>query len=95
MLDFLPLIIHSAREMAVSPLVPQSPSVTASSSAASLKVKEISTQNKLNGPGASHPSAPLRDSGRELAQQLNDEVRHKYIKGTFFCFLRRFLSMKG
>lgn len=68
----------------MSPLVPRSPSVTTSSSAAPLKVKEIPVQSSLNGPGTSRSPAPLRDSGRELAQQLNDEVRHKYIKGILF-----------
>lgn len=67
--------------MAVSPLVPRSPSATTSSSTVPQKLKEVATQNILTAQGPSHPPVPSQKPGYELAQQLNEDVRHKYIKG--------------
>lgn len=68
--------------MAVSPLVPESPSVTTSSSTAPVKSKQIAAVNTRHGQQTSRLPASFQDPDRELAEQLNDDVRNKYVKGT-------------
>lgn len=62
--------------MAVSPLIPPSPS-------ASNSLKNVAT--KASAPTAAPLRGPTQDAAdREITEQMNDEVRHKYIKG-FYC----------
>ncbi|KAI9924161.1 hypothetical protein ASPWEDRAFT_38430 [Aspergillus wentii DTO 134E9] len=64
--------------MAVSPLVTGSPSVT--SSTAAVKLRGAASQSPRNRPeNVSSPFAS-QNTDRELTEQLNDDVRHKYIK---------------
>lgn len=59
--------------MAMSPFASRSPSVTVSSPNSALRLKAAQT----SAPGAK----PGLSMDRELTEQLNDEVRLKYIKG--------------
>lgn len=71
--------------MAVSPLVPRSPSVGTSSNTVASKAKGLAAgftfkqENKQEKAESS--SAPPAAEG-ELAEQLNEDVRRKYVKGT-------------
>lgn len=79
-----PILLHSAISaiiMAVSPLVPHSPSV-ATPSATKVKLKATDTQSSAPKPGSTSSSLPPQNTDRELTEQLNDDVRHKYIKGS-------------
>ena len=66
--------------MAVSPLVPHSPSV-ANPSTTTVKLKAANAQSPTKKPGNASSSLPSQNTDRELTEQLNDDVRHKYIKG--------------
>lgn len=76
--------------MAVSPLVPRSPSVGTTSNTVSSKAKSLAAgftfkqENKQEKAESS--SAPPAAEG-ELAEQLNEDVRRKYVKGiaTHIC----------
>jgi hypothetical protein len=74
--------------MALSPSISQSPSVTASSSSAAIKLRGVSTQKSVNEWESAHTLQS--DVDRELTELLNDDVQHKYVKGTRFSIL--FLS---
>ncbi|KAJ6134293.1 hypothetical protein N7523_000615 [Penicillium sp. IBT 18751x] len=63
--------------MAVSPFASRSPSVTVSSPNAALRLRAAAAQN-TSGPLAAAKSAHNQD--RELTEQLNDDVRRKYVK---------------
>ncbi|KAL4891375.1 kinase-like domain-containing protein [Aspergillus ambiguus] len=65
--------------MAVSPLIPKSPAATASSASAGTKLRNVAAQASLNGANVASPQS-AQNSDRELTEQLNDDVRHKYIK---------------
>lgn len=64
----------------MSPLVVQSPSAPPSSSTPTVKLRGAarSTSNEQDA-GRSQPASQGPD--RELAEQLNDNVRIKYVKG--------------
>lgn len=62
--------------MAVSPLVSHSPSA-ASSSPAKLRAANVRSSAKPENTSSHQPS---QNTDRELTEQLNDEVRQKYIK---------------
>ncbi|RDH24133.1 kinesin family protein [Aspergillus niger ATCC 13496] len=66
--------------MAVSPLVPHASSVAASSSNTGNKLDNESGINSPNKPKGSSPPQRMKNPDREITEQLNDDVRHKYIK---------------
>lgn len=68
--------------MAVSPLVPHASSVAASSSNAGNKFENDSGTNSPNKTKRSSSPQRMKNPDREITEQLNDDVRHKYIKGT-------------
>lgn len=75
--------------MAVSPLVSHSPSA-ASSSPTKLRTANFRSSAKPENTSSHQPS---QNMDRELTEQLNDEVRQKYVKGMYiqelsfpFCF---------
>jgi cyclin-dependent kinase 7 len=72
--------IHPAfiSEMAVSPFVSRSPSATVSSPNAALRLRAPAAQN-VSGLVATTKAVYSAD--RELTEQLNDDVRQKYVKG--------------
>lgn len=65
--------------MAVSPLVSHSPSA-ASSSPTKLRAAIVQSSVK---PENTSSHQPLQNTDRELTEQLNDEVRQKYVKGMY------------
>lgn len=65
--------------MAVSPLIPPSPSATVQQKNATSGIP-LTAQAKVSSP---RPMQHAAD--REITEQMNDEVRHKYIKG--MCYL--------
>ncbi|KAL2010130.1 hypothetical protein VTN00DRAFT_5937 [Thermoascus crustaceus] len=66
--------------MAVSPVVPRSPSVSTTSTTTAAKVKGLAVRNSVNGQGSVDSPAPAPQVERELAEQLNEDVRRKYVK---------------
>lgn len=74
----LALAPDSPSRMAVSPFAARSPSVTVASPNTALKLK-ASTLQTASGPAVSAKAAYHTD--RELTEQLNEEVRQKYVKG--------------
>jgi cyclin-dependent kinase 7 len=64
--------------MAVSPFASRSPSVTVSSPSAALRLRAAASQH-VSGPVATANS--VHGADRELTEQLNDDVRRKYVKG--------------
>lgn len=64
--------------MAVSPALPQvaAPSTTATTA----KAKALAVRSSSNGTNTKEPSADT-DAGPELAEQLNEETKRKYVKG--------------
>ncbi|PLB36707.1 TFIIH complex serine/threonine-protein kinase subunit KIN28 [Aspergillus candidus] len=67
--------------MAVSPVLTRSPSVTTPSSSAAIKPVRVSSQASRNAQESLQvPETSQTDANRELTEQLNDDVRHKYIK---------------
>ncbi|KAL4781153.1 kinase-like domain-containing protein [Aspergillus varians] len=60
--------------MAVSPLVPPSPSVTA------LQKTPVSGTSLTTQTNVPSPQPAQHATDREITEQMNDEVRHKYIK---------------
>ncbi|RAH62436.1 serine/threonine protein kinase [Aspergillus piperis CBS 112811] len=66
--------------MAVSPLVPHASSVAASSSNAGNKFENDSGTNSPNKTKRSSSPQRMKNPDREITEQLNDDVRHKYIK---------------
>lgn len=69
--------------MAVSPLVPRSPSVTNSASAGTVKLKGANVPSSTLKPENTSSPLPSQNSDRELTEQLNDDVRNKYVKGWY------------
>lgn len=67
--------------MALSPLLPQSPSVGPSSSAATTKLRATNVQSPAHKPEKTSSPLPSQNTDRELTEQLNYDVRNKYIKG--------------
>lgn len=74
--------------MAVSPLVPRSPSVANSAaSGAPLKLKGAGAPSSTQKQDT---ASPLPSTDRELTEQLNDDVRNKYVKGRYIdisCYI--------
>lgn len=66
--------------MAVSPLLRQSPLV-GPSSAATTKLRAANVQSPAHKPEKTSSPLPSQNTDRELTEQLNDDVRNKYIKG--------------
>ncbi|PKY01323.1 kinesin family protein [Aspergillus campestris IBT 28561] len=67
--------------MAVSPVLTRSPSVATPSSSAAIKPVRVSFQASRNAQESLQvPETSQTDANRELTEQLNDDVRHKYIK---------------
>ena len=67
--------------MAVSPAISRSPATATSTSAAAPKSGSLTLRSPVN-----FQSEPKKDAGAsqpepELAEQLNDEARRKYVKG--------------
>lgn len=74
--------------MAVSPVLTRSPSVTTPSSSAAIKPVRVSFQASRNAQESLQvPETSQKDANRELTEQLNDDVRHKYIKGMIAVFI--------
>lgn len=65
--------------MAVSPIVSPSPSTATVSTTTAAKGKGLVVRNLVQDTAPSPSSAPQREC--ELAEQLNEEVRRKYVKG--------------
>jgi hypothetical protein len=71
--------IHPAFvSMAVSPFASRSPSVTVSSPNAALRLRAPAAQN---ASGSVATTKAVYSADRELTEQLNDDVRQKYVKG--------------
>ncbi|GKZ51225.1 TFIIH complex serine/threonine-protein kinase subunit kin28 [Aspergillus brasiliensis] len=66
--------------MAVSPLVPHASSVAASSSNTGNKFDNESGTSSPNKPKGTLSPQRMKHPDREITEQLNDDVRHKYIK---------------
>lgn len=64
--------------MAVSPLVPHSPAAGTSSPA---KLRAANARSEATKPKNTSSPQPSQNTDRELTEQLNDEVRQKYVKG--------------
>lgn len=64
--------------MAISPLPPQSSSTATAASDTAVKFR--AAQSSANHQGNTSSSFITRSTDRELTEQLNDDVRHKYIK---------------
>lgn len=64
--------------MAVSPFASRSPSVTVASPSTALRLRASASQT-APGPAVSAKAAYHAD--RELTEQLNEDVRQKYVKG--------------
>ena len=67
--------------MAVSPLVIQNASADPKITAAKAKALAVRT-NSITAKKADTP--PVKDTGPELAEQLNEDEKQKYVKGCFF-----------
>lgn len=65
--------------MAVSPLIAQNG--TASTKVTATKAKALAVRTSVNGP-ASGEQVVKTDAGPELAEQLNEATKHKYVKGS-------------
>ena len=65
--------------MAVSPLVV--PNGTADTKVTAAKAKALSVRTNANGPVLVELSQGT-EAGPELAEQLNEETKQKYVKGT-------------
>ena len=70
--------------MAVSPLVIQNGSADPKVTAAKAKALAVRT-NSITIQKAE--AQPAKDTGPELAEQLNEDEKQKYVKGCFFCLL--------
>lgn len=70
--------------MALSPSISQSPSATASSSSAAIKLQAASTGKSVNEEG--YAPTLQSDIDRELTELLNEDIQHKYVKGTVPIF---------
>ncbi|KAH1292778.1 hypothetical protein KXW39_005811 [Aspergillus fumigatus] len=64
--------------MALSPSISQSPSATASSSSAAIKLQAASTEKSVNEEG--YAPTLQSDIDRELTELLNEDIQHKYVK---------------
>lgn len=65
--------------MAVSPLIPRSPLSGSVATSTASKAKSLAVRSGIQAA----PESPLNSAtaASELAEQLNDHVRHKYVKG--------------
>lgn len=66
--------------MAVSPLIPRSPSAGTTSNTVASKARSLAAGFTFKQEKVESPSAPQQEG--ELAEQLNEDVRRKYVKGT-------------
>lgn len=64
--------------MAVSPLIAQNDSASTILTAA--KAKSLAVRTSISGAGGKK-SGIAKQKGAELAEELNAETRHKYVKG--------------
>ena len=64
--------------MAVSPLITQND--TTSIKLTAVKAKSLAVRTSISGAGGKK-SEPAKQKGSELAEELNAETRHKYVKG--------------
>lgn len=64
--------------MALSPFNSRSPSLTVASPNSALRLKAAAVQN---APGPTVTAKSEANPERELTEQLNDDVRRKYVKG--------------
>lgn len=64
--------------MAVSPLIIQNG--TASTKVTAAKAKALAVRTSANGSG-NGKQVVKTDAGAELAEQLNEETKQKYVKG--------------
>ena len=65
--------------MAVSPLIIQNG--TASTKITAAKAKALAVRTNANGSAKGEQGAKT-EAGPELAEQLNEETKQKYVKGT-------------
>lgn len=65
--------------MAVSPLVSRSPSVTVSTNTA-VRLRSVAAPNSPGGQESETPKSG-QSPERELTEQLNDDIRNRYVKG--------------
>lgn len=65
--------------MAVSPFVSRSPSAVTTSTTTAAKARGLAVRSSANGQGTVSSPAPAPQA--ELAEQLNEDVRRKYVKG--------------
>lgn len=65
--------------MAVSPLISQSPSGASISTSTASKARSLAVRSESQGA----PASPFNNAtaASELADQMNDNVRRKYVKG--------------
>lgn len=64
--------------MAVSPLITQND--TAGTKLTAVKAKSLAVRTSISGAGGKK-SGLAKQKGAELAEELNAETRHKYVKG--------------
>lgn len=64
--------------MAVSPLIIQNG--TASTKVTAAKAKALAVRTSVNGPSNSEQGVKT-EAGTELAEQLNEETKQRYVKG--------------
>lgn len=72
--------------MAVSPLVSRSPSAALSSDTAA-KLRSVPPKDSPSRQGTGTPTQFVRSTDRELTEQLNDDIRNRYIKGAIIPYL--------
>ena len=68
--------------MAVSPLIIQNGSADPKITAAKARALAVRT-NSITAKNVD--AQPVKDTGPELAEQLNEDEKQKYVKGCFFC----------
>ena len=67
--------------MALSPFGSRSPSMTVHSPNTAIRLRATAAQKSLTGPAAAAVSKPMQNGDRELTEQLNIDVRERYVKG--------------
>lgn len=67
--------------MALSPFGSRSPSMTVHSPNTAIRLRATAEQNSASGTAAIVSSTPVPNEDRELTEQLNIDVRERYVKG--------------
>lgn len=68
--------------MALSPFGSRSPSMTVHSPNTAIRLRATAAQNSITGPAAAAVAKPVQNGDRELTEQLNIDIRERYVKGS-------------